>query len=69
MNQKPESNTKQMVEAAGDAAVQEAAEAGFEAAIRALGEALSCAENVVANCGEAALEVTCEVAGHALDGI
>jgi hypothetical protein len=69
MSQKPESKTKRLIESAGDAAVQEAIDAGLDAAIRALGEALSCAAELAANCGETALNVTCEVAGHALDGI
>ena len=69
MDQKPESNTKQIVDAAGDVLVQEAVDAGFELAFRALTDGLSYACEVAAGCGEVALKVTCEVAGHALDGI
>ena len=69
MARESESKTKQIVDAAGDVLVEEAANAGFELAFRALTDALSYACEVAADCGETALKVTCEVAGHALDGI
>ena len=69
MDQTPESTTKQIGNAVGDAFVSEAVDAAFEFAFKALGEALSYGCEVAAGCGEVAVKVTCEIAGHALDGI
>ena len=63
------SKSKQIAEGAGDAVAQEALSHAFETAFSALAEALACVGNTAADCGVAAVEVSCGVVGAMLDGV
>ena len=69
MEQQSESKTKQFADGAAGELVSQPFEFAFEVAMRALGEALSCAGDVAVSCGEVAVDVTCAVAGSAIDGL
>lgn len=69
MSQPSKTKANQCLEVVGDAVGSEALSATFELGFKALGEALSCAADVAVQCGSAAAEVACGVAGAALDGV
>ena len=63
------SKSKQVVEGVGDAAAQEAINHAFQTAFSALADALACVGNAAADCGVAAVQVSCGVVGSMLDGV
>ena len=64
-----QSKSKQIAEGVGDAAAQEAINYAFETAFSTLADALACVGNTAADCGVAAAEIACGVAGSMLDGV
>ena len=69
VHQQNESKPRQVLEAGADAVATEALSSAFEFAFKALGEALSCAGELAASCGAVAVDVVCQAAGSALDGL
>ena len=69
MTNGPESKSKQIAEGAADAAASEALSYAFQTAFSALTDALACVGNTAADCGVAAAEIACGVAGSMLDGV